>query len=319
MCNSEAEGGQRCATHTRKMLVRAEKKLQAATEAVITARQVPGAVRAPGATVAGTPEAGDKAHRAYRDAKLARMCADEEARAATEDHAFTPAGRTELMARVEEQRDLGNPHTADRTELAVMKADLKRDFMRSAAAFAGRPVAPGETLQSGGPLARLPANSGQEPVLQVALNESLVLDASFQRGSVWGPRRQRALIRSLLSGVSVGNVYINDRGFDKNIGDQYVVVDGRQRIEAIRAFHSGQLSVPASWFKPKDVTRTESTPDGPYVRYPDLEPVGKAMFDRTSITTQRSSLPTVEQETALFETVNFAGLQQGQVDPPEGY
>lgn len=161
------------------------------------------------------------------------------------------------------------------------------------------------TEQSEAPLERLAANAGQEPVGQVA-GADLDLGAPYQRGSVWEPLRQRNLIRSLLRGIPVGNVYLNYRGG----GGPDVVVDGKQRIEAIRAFLSGDLPVPASWFGTADTPVTVPTPDGPFVRYTDLTDAGRGRFNRCTITTQRTTLATVEAEAELFDLINFGGVPQ---------
>ena len=167
------------------------------------------------------------------------------------------------------------------------------------------------TMQTPAPLARLPLMEGNEPVAQIAHYDALILDPPYQRGSVWGPTRQRNLIRSLMQGIPTGAVYLNVRDGDDI---PVAVVDGKQRIETVRAFLAGNLSVPASWFADEYVAATVTTLDGPYVTFNGLTEVGQRRFERARFTVLRSHLSTVEEEAALFELVNYGGLAQGDTD-----
>lgn len=165
------------------------------------------------------------------------------------------------------------------------------------------------TLQSDAPFERMPLNPGQEPVHQIAFHPFLLLDPPYQRGSVWGPDRRRQLIKSLLLGIPVGNVFLNRRKHEV-----MAVVDGKQRIETILMFVGDQLDVPASWFDADLIETTHDTDDGPYVFHGELTTVGQNVFRRCSMTTQLTTLKTVEEEEELFNLINFGGLAQGEVD-----
>ena len=167
------------------------------------------------------------------------------------------------------------------------------------------------SMQTAEPLQRLPLSEGAEPVEQVGFYRSLVLDPPYQRGSVWGVVRQRSLIRSLLRGIPTGSVYLNTRP-DADL--TVAVVDGKQRIEAVRAFLTDELAVPASWFAPDLIEATEGTDDGPYVRWSGLSVVGRRRFQRARFTTLRTELATVDEEAELFEIVNYGGVPQGESD-----
>lgn len=167
------------------------------------------------------------------------------------------------------------------------------------------------TLQTPAPLTRLPLTEGNEPVEQVVGYPALLLDPPYQRGSVWGTRRRRNLIRSLLRGVPTGAIYLNTRAGADQV---WAVVDGRQRIETVQAFLTDQLSVPASWFPAADVDVTEETSDGPYVRWHGLSDVGRRRFARARLTTLRCDGLSVAQEAELFDLVNYGGLPQGCSD-----
>jgi hypothetical protein len=166
-------------------------------------------------------------------------------------------------------------------------------------------------MQTAAPLQRTALNSGQESVEQIILLPSLVLDASYQRGSVWGLQRKQNLIRSLLLGIPVGNIFINVR---PDAAMSHVVVDGKQRIEAVKDFYADGYAIPVSWFPSEDVQMAEETEDGPYVRYSGLTVRGQRRMWRCSITTQRTDLATVAEEKALFDLINHGGLSQGDTD-----
>lgn len=75
-------------------------------------------------------------------------------------------------------------------------------------------------------------------------DDYLDLDAPYQRGSVWTVDQRRWLIRSVLLGIPVGSILVaNTDNGDK----PWRIVDGKQRIEAIRAFANDEFDVPASW------------------------------------------------------------------------
>jgi hypothetical protein len=167
------------------------------------------------------------------------------------------------------------------------------------------------TLQTTAPLRRTALNSGQESVEQILNLPSLLLDPTYQRGSVWGTRRKQNLIRSLLLGIPVGNIFLNVR---PDAAMTTVVVDGKQRIEAVKDFYADVYAIPASWFPAEEVEVGEETEDGLYVRYSGLTVRGQRRLWRCSITTQRTDLQTVEEEQALFDLVNYGGVPQGESD-----
>ena len=167
------------------------------------------------------------------------------------------------------------------------------------------------TMQTTQPLQRTALNSGQESIDHLVRIHDLVLDPPYQRGSVWGTMRKRNLIRSLLLGIPVGNIFLNVR---PDTEMTTVVVDGKQRIEAIKDFYTDQYAIPASWFPTDEILATEDTTDGPYVRYSGLSDKGQRRLWRCSITTQRTNLNTVAAEADLFVLINYGGLNQGDTD-----
>jgi hypothetical protein len=157
------------------------------------------------------------------------------------------------------------------------------------------------------------------------------LAAPYQRGSVWTVEQQRALIRSLVIGLPVGAVLtsaLNPEGR----GPSYRVVDGKQRIETVRAWTSGRLEVPCWWFQPEDI-------DGPrhagMVTWDGLTESGRRRFGNQSMaelhfdgsiewlgrgengrwrTRRRSAAEVLAAEAELFGLVNGAGTPQTAED-----
>lgn len=104
------------------------------------------------------------------------------------------------------------------------------------------------------------------------------LHAPYQRGSVWTDERRRNLIKSLLMGLPVGATIVSRLPFDpERPSMSYRVVDGKQRIEAIRAFSRGQLVVPGWWFKTDQVKNPSDRAGG--VTVENLSVYGRRSFE----------------------------------------
>jgi len=145
----------------------------------------------------------------------------------------------------------------------------------------------------------------------------LELNTPYQRGDVWGKARRIAFMKSLLTGIPIPSVIINDRFRATDRGatqfaeaDQYkyAVIDGKQRLTTILMFVDGELQLPGEWFDHK------TDPDAAMVSGPDLTHVGLRLFSNRAMGFSEATLPSIEREREVFELVNFAGLQQGQVD-----
>jgi hypothetical protein len=150
---------------------------------------------------------------------------------------------------------------------------------------------------------------------------SLELNPPYQRGDVWGPVRRVNLIKSLLQGVPIGTIIINDRleGWQDTFCFQYAVIDGKQRVTTLLDFLEGRLSVPSEWFDPADIS---------HVPYPEMVFADRARavtFHDLTISRQRMirqkpgsfifcQLPDIESERHVFDLVNFGGVPQGQSD-----
>lgn len=157
------------------------------------------------------------------------------------------------------------------------------------------------------PLQRLRLSQTARPVEVINYwrkSEGLLINPPYQRGDVWGPIRKRNLIRSILLGIPIPSIIINDRasaGWDELI--TCAVIDGKQRITAILKFLDGELDVPGEWFGlPGKVTFT------------DLPMADQRGFRQRPIPFTEGQLSSIEAEMEVFELVNFGGVPQGESD-----
>ena len=158
-------------------------------------------------------------------------------------------------------------------------------------------------------LESLKLNNTSRPLITVKYwrdNGYLELNCKYQRGDVWGPARQINLIRSILLGIPISAIVVNDRLQGDWIGDNesiYAVIDGKQRLTAILKFLDGELAVPGEWFNVKgDIT------------FDKLPLSTRRRFKNKPIPFCEASLPTIEMEQEVFELVNFGGVAQGETD-----
>lgn len=130
------------------------------------------------------------------------------------------------------------------------------------------------------------------------------LSAPYQRGDVWGEIRQRNLIRSILLGIPIPSIIINDRasaGWDDLVS--CAVIDGKQRITAVLKFLLGQLTVPGEWFGLSG-----------NVTFLDLPPARQRRFSNHPIPFTEGQLMSLDEEREVFDLVNFGGIPQGEAD-----
>lgn len=81
----------------------------------------------------------------------------------------------------------------------------------------------------------------------------LQMDPDFQRGHVWTEKQQRGFIEFFLRGGKTARViYLNQPSWHRHQTTDYndfVIVDGKQRIEAWRKFFANELKVYGSYAK----------------------------------------------------------------------
>lgn len=180
------------------------------------------------------------------------------------------------------------------------------------------------------PIVHRSMHATQREAREVALTLAPEADLShaYQRGSVWTEDQRQALVRSWLIGLPIPSVIINNRGVDHSGwpkdavgvpegGHFYAVIDGKQRIEAARAWFQGELLVPAKWFSDEDCEFIVHGANAGMasVSFNDLPATARRVFSR------RAMLPVVEtavgslnEEAELYLLVNGAGTAQTAAD-----
>lgn len=97
------------------------------------------------------------------------------------------------------------------------------------------------------------------------VTQRLDIDPDFQRGHVWNEQQQIAWLEFNLRGGKTGNtIYLNNPGWQTSYEGWFVLVDGKQRLEAIRAFVNNQIKVFGTYYK--DYTDRISITDGGQIK-----------------------------------------------------
>lgn len=134
------------------------------------------------------------------------------------------------------------------------------------------------------------------------------LNAPYQRESVWDDERRVNLIRSFMMGLPTGIITINrnPNAFDMDKAP-YTIIDGKQRIEALRAFVDDKLAVPAEWFEARFLL--DPAANGP-ILYSELSETGRRYFSNFGISTSEASVATTAEEAEIFRLINTGGVEQ---------
>lgn len=212
-------------------------------------------------------------------------------------------------------------------EFLAFEADV--NYSKSAAAVRRKKEASKPSLQTDAPLTNVSMDASQRSareIARMAAEGDIDVDTPYQRGSVWSQEQRVNLVRSMLLGVPIPSIITNNRGtraWEAANGVSayadgqsiYGVIDGKQRIEAARAWFEGELKVPASWFDEENVEATVPTEDGPYVTYNGLSTVGKRfMSNRAFFSIVEAQLPSIKAEANMYLLVNGAGVAQTEAD-----
>lgn len=151
-------------------------------------------------------------------------------------------------------------------------------------------------------------------------DEEMDLDAPYQRGHVWGQDRQRSLIESVLDGTPIPAIILNDRfnakfeeaGYSRDRNWAFAVIDGKQRVTALRDFTSDKFTVPAEWFEKKNIVEDARGKEN--IVYSELTIGFRRGFTMNTLPVAEGRFDTLEGEKQVFDRVNFGGVAQGDSD-----
>jgi hypothetical protein len=78
-------------------------------------------------------------------------------------------------------------------------------------------------------------------VLELKSQQMLIVNAEYQRGSVWTQSQKKKLVDSLLRGYPIPLIYFHHikQTAGKLVSERFEVIDGQQRINALSDFHEG--------------------------------------------------------------------------------
>lgn len=179
------------------------------------------------------------------------------------------------------------------------------------------------TFQTDAPVVEIPMSATGRAwgdLIHQVQTGDISYDLPYQRGAVWTGEQRIMLVYSILSGTPVPALVFNLRPHSMWFGPDgrqlpiVAVIDGKQRIMAVRMFMEGELAVPASWFPPDRVEATEDTSDGPYVRYTGLSRVAQRFFENTPVSVVEARLKSVAEEAGVYLRVNGSGTPQTTED-----
>lgn len=153
-----------------------------------------------------------------------------------------------------------------------------------------------------------------ETVLSQLNRGNIDLNPSFQRRSAWSENKQSLFVESLILGLPIPQLILAE---DKNRKGSYIVIDGKQRLLAIRRFASEDDS---SGFKPLKLKGLSERCDLNKKRYVDLLNDDDLAEDLAAF--QNSSIRTIvirnwKSEAYLWEVFLRINTGSVQLSPQE--
>lgn len=161
------------------------------------------------------------------------------------------------------------------------------------------------------PIRRLPFQPLALPAMHWFLEDQrdiFDLNPPYQRASVWQPAQRVALLESLMRGIPIGAIVFNDRGI-RNGTVIHAIIDGKQRVLAIRAFVDNEFTVPAWWFEEDEVNSREGE-----ASFKDLTVVGQRRFQMLPMPGLQAHVTSIEEEARIYDLINTAGTAQTDAD-----
>jgi hypothetical protein len=164
-----------------------------------------------------------------------------------------------------------------------------------------------------------PRNRTLDHYLYVQRRPRFDVAQDYQRGSVWGDDRRRDLLKSIIQGLPIGSIIINDRGYQSDGSPDTAVIDGKQRLEALWAFEDDEFAIPAGWFPPEEQEKFGDIEPVEYngrtvrgVRYSQTSERFHRKFANLPMPTLEAEGLTYQQEADVFYLINAGGVPQDQ-------
>ena len=84
-----------------------------------------------------------------------------------------------------------------------------------------------------------------EELIELRKNSMLGVNPEYQRGAVWSRTQQRKLIDSMMRGYPLPIIYLHHikKGVGDYARDDFEIIDGQQRINAIYEYSEGAFSL----------------------------------------------------------------------------
>jgi hypothetical protein len=105
-------------------------------------------------------------------------------------------------------------------------------------------------------MGRTPGDMSQRALLYLTMihkNGELETSPAFQRGSVWTLEQKQEWIKSIMDRLPLPAIFINEHQYGKGAyGDKIVIIDGKQRVEAILGFINNEFPVNGEYYKDQD-------------------------------------------------------------------
>ena len=153
-----------------------------------------------------------------------------------------------------------------------------------------------------------------ETVISQLNRGNIDLDPSFQRRSAWSDKKQSLFIESLILGLPIPQLTLAE---DKNRKGSFIVIDGKQRLLAIRRFASNETG---DDFTPLKLTNLGERKDLNGKTYLDLSETDEYSEDLAAF--ENSSIRTVvirnwNNESYLYEVFLRINTGSVQLSPQE--
>ena len=141
------------------------------------------------------------------------------------------------------------------------------------------------------------------------LERDEIVVPKFQRSFVWNIRHASRFIESLLFGLPVPGIFLS-RDFDS---DEYVVIDGQQRLKSIQFFRNGVFNPSPDAKSQRTFALSGVQKEFEGLTYQDLAPADRFRIDNSVIhaTVVKQDAPAEDNTSVyhIFDRINSGGLR----------